>query len=118
MKKTVVHFEIGCSDIDKASRFYESVFDWKLEKHGDSAVIHTGGKDALPGHLNQLAPEEPQSYVTVYIETDTLKEDLEKIEANGGEIFVKPVTLPDGRKFAWFRDIAGNLIGLITPKEV
>ncbi|MEM6362281.1 MAG: VOC family protein [Bacteroidota bacterium] len=115
MKKTVVHFEIGCSDIEKTSEFYRAVFDWKLNKHGNSAIIDTGKEDALSGHINKLGPDDPQNYVTVYIETDSLHSDLKVIESNGGEVFVKPIKLPDGREFAWFKDVAGNLIGLITP---
>ena len=116
MKKTVVHFEIGCSDIEKTSTFYKTVFDWNLTQRGNAAIIDTGKEDSLSGHINQLGPEDPDNYVTVYIETDSLRSDLEAIELNGGEIFVKPIRLPDGREFAWFKDVAGNLIGLITPK--
>ena len=115
MKKKVVHFEIGCSDIEKTSEFYRAVFDWKLSRRGNSAIIDTGAEDTLSGHLNQLGPDDPQNYVSVYIETDSLAADLSAIEANGGEVFVKPIQLPDGREFAWFKDVAGNLIGLITP---
>ena len=115
MKKRVVHFEIGCSDFEKASNFYSTVFNWKLIQQGNSAIIETEYKDTLSGHLNKLGPEDPENYVTVYIETDSLYSDLEVITANGGEIFVHPVILPDGREFAWFKDVSGNLIGLITP---
>ena len=116
MKKTVVHFEIGCSDIEKTSEFYKVVFDWKLKKQGNSATIDTGKEDALSGHINKLRPDEPQNYVTLYIETDALNSDLKAIELNGGKILVNPIKLPDGREFAWFKDVAGNTIGLITPK--
>jgi len=115
MKKTVVHFEIGCSNLDKTSEFYKTIFGWNLNKHGNSALIDTGKKEALSGHINQFGPDDPKNYVTIYIETDSLHSDLEAIEFNGGEIFVRPTKLPDGREFAWFKDVAGNLIGLITP---
>ena len=116
MKRKIVHFEIGCSDIEQASEFYKSVFDWKLTRHGNSALIDTGSEDDISGHLNQLGPDDPQKYITVYIETDSIQADLDSVIANGGKIFVKPSPLPDGREFAWFEDIAGNLVGLITPK--
>ena len=45
--KTVVHFEIGCSDIDKTSEFYKAVFDWNLKKHGNSVAIDAGKEDVL-----------------------------------------------------------------------
>ena len=117
MKKTVVHFEIGCSDINKTSQFYEAVFDWNLKKQGNSATIDTGKEDALSGHINKLGPNEPENYVTVYIETDSLDSDLKAIESNGGKVLVKPIKLPDGREFAWFEDVAVNTIGLITPLQ-
>ncbi|MEM7108311.1 MAG: VOC family protein [Bacteroidota bacterium] len=115
MKKTVVFFEIGCSDLEKTSEFYKSVFNWNLKQQGNSAIIDTGDENAINGHLNKLAPDEPQKYITIYIETDTLAADLKVIEAKGGKVLVNPVQLPDGRKFAWFEDVAGNTVGLITP---
>ena len=116
MKKAVVHFEIGCSDIEKTSEFYRRVFDWDLIQQGNSAIIKSGKQDSISGHLNKLGPDEPQKYITVYIETDSLLRDLGAIESNGGKVLVKPIELPDGREFAWFEDIAGNTVGLITPK--
>jgi len=114
MKKTVVHFEIGCSDLKKTSEFYSKVFNWNLTQQGNSALIESGKSDAISGHLNKLGPDEAQKYVTVYIETDSLTSDLRAIEAHGGKISVKPIKLADGREFAWFEDIAGNTMGLIT----
>ena len=115
MKKTVVHFEIGCSDLAKTSEFYEAVFNWKLKRYGNSAIIDTEKEGALSGHLNKLGPEDLQNYVTVYIETDSLAADLEVIGSKGGKVLVGPTKLPDGREFAWFEDVAGNTLGLITP---
>ncbi len=115
MRKSVVHFEIGCSDIGKTLEFYKNIFDWNLKQQGNSAIIDTGREDAISGHINKLGPDEPQKYITVYIETDSLEADLKAIESNGGKILVNPVKLPDGREFAWFEDVAGNTVGLITP---
>jgi len=114
----VVHFEIGCSDLDQTAEFYQTVFGCELNRQGSVAIINTGKADAVSGHINQLGPDDPQNYVTVYIETDSLQADLKAIEANGGEVFLQPVQLPDGREFAWFKDVAGNLIGLISSFEV
>ncbi len=115
MKRPVVHFEIGCRDIDKTSDFYKSVFDWNFTKRGNSALIDTGEAGGLSGHINQLDPEELQNYVTIYIETDSIQADLALIEAHGGKIVVGPSKLADGKEFAWFKDLAGNIVGLLTP---
>ncbi|HVU94778.1 MAG TPA: hypothetical protein VHE34_06115 [Puia sp.] len=37
-----------------------------------------------------------------------------QIEGAGGKRVIGPVPLPDGKKFAWFRDPGGNTVGLIT----
>ena len=116
MRKAVVHFEIGCSNVSATTDFYKNVFDWEIVANGNSAIIDTGREDTIPGHINKLGPNDPEKYITIYIETDTLEEDLKAIETNGGKVLVKPIQLPDGRSFAWFEDIAGNTVGLITPK--
>ena len=116
MKRPVVHFEIGCSNMPETIDFYKKTFDWEIHENGSSAAINTGVQGSISGHLNQLTPPDPQKYVTVYIETDELDQDLERVVANGGKVFVKPAQLPDGRRFAWFEDTAGNLMGLITPQ--
>lgn len=116
MKKPVVHFEIGCSDIPETVEFYKDIFQWDITPQGNSAAIDTGKSGAIPGHINKLGPGEPQNYINIYIETDSLEADLASIEDKGGKKLVGPLTLPDGRSFAWFQDIAGNTVGLITPK--
>jgi len=115
MKRKVVHFEIGCSNIEKTAEFYQNVFDWKIEQKGNSATIISDQMDGISGHLNKLGADESQKYVTIYVETDSLETDLESIESNGGKVLVQPIKLPDSRSFAWFEDTAGNTIGLITP---
>lgn len=115
MAKPVVHFEIGCGDLHKTIEFYRDVFDWNISPTDHSAAIDTGGDTSISGHISKLGENEPQKYINIYIETDTIEEDLEMIESKGGKKMVGPVDLPDGRTFAWFQDIAGNTVGLITP---
>ena len=117
MNHKVVHFEIGCPDIRKSSEFYSAVFQWELTLQGKSAKINTSKSDSLTGHLNQLGPNEPENYVTIYIETDDIARNVRAIVENGGSIVVQPLKLSDGRSFAWFKDIGGNVIGLITRIE-
>ncbi len=115
MSKPIVHFEIGCSDLPETVAFYKKVFAWDITPGGNAATIDTGRKGAISGHINKLAPDEPRQYITIYIETDSIGKDLKAIESNGGKVLVPPIDLPDGRTFAWFQDVAGNTVGLITP---
>ena len=99
MKKAIVHFEIGCSNLPETVEFYKKVFGWNIVKEGNSAAIDTGRDGSIPGHINKLGPNEPQKYINIYIETNTLESDLQLIESNGGKILVQPIELPDGRFF-------------------
>ena len=113
MAKPVVHFEIGCDNLPETVEFYKNVFDWNIRPEGNSAMIEFDGNKGIPGHFTSLG-HEPRKYINIYIETDTIEEDLIAIESNGGKKLVGPIVLPDGRSFAWFQDVAGNTVGLIT----
>ncbi|MDH3712133.1 MAG: hypothetical protein OER04_19760 [Cyclobacteriaceae bacterium] len=116
MSKPVVHFEIGCDNLSQTAAFYRDVFDWSITPSGISAVIDAGTEKGIPGHITELG-HEPRKYINIYIETETIAEDLQVIESMGGKRLVGPIDLPDGRTFAWFQDVAGNTVGLITPMD-
>ena len=112
MKRPVVHFEIGCDNLDETSNFYEAVFGWSMEREGSSSRIEADS--GIPGHITELG-HDPRKYINIYIETDDIELDLNRVEANGGKRLIGPIDLPDGRTFAWFQDVAGNTLALITP---
>lgn len=114
MKKPVVHFEIGCDNLSKTLKFYREVFNWEIVEQGISASVDTGLDNGISGHITQLG-HEPHRYITFYIETDTLEEDLVKLQSLGGTKMLGPLPVPGGRRFAWFKDPVGNMVGLITP---
>jgi predicted enzyme related to lactoylglutathione lyase len=114
MSKPVVHFEIGCDNLSETVEFYKDVFNWIIIPNSNSATIETGKGGGIPGHITELG-HDPRKYINIYIETETLADDLKLIESKGGKKLVGPTDLPDGRTFAWFQDLAGNTIGLITP---
>jgi len=116
VKRPVIHFEIGCDDLEKTSTFYKNIFGWEATPNGEHSLgIETGG-EGIPGHFAQLAPDEAKRYINIYIETDTLEADLEAITAGGGKVIVPPVKLANGRTFAWFEDVSGNKVGLLSPE--
>ncbi len=113
--KPVVHFEIGCDNLPETANFYREIFNWNITADGNAATIDTGSERGVPGHLTRLG-HEPRNYINIYIETEDMVGDLDAIESKGGKRLVGPIDLPDGRTFAWFEDVAGNTLGLITPR--
>lgn len=107
----VVHFEIGCRDMAKTREFYKTVFGWEPDQFG---IINKDQLPGIPGHFVSLG-HEPHNYVLVYIRVDDINAYIGKINDAGGKKLVGPVTLPDGKQFAWINDAEGNLLGLITP---
>jgi len=116
MKHPVVHFEIGCRDKEKAKEFYEDIFGWNIFPEGPSLTIDTQTEKGVHGHITALG-HEPHNYINIYIEVENVKEQLDKIEEKGGKTWVGPIDLPNGQTFAWFTDLDGNIVGMITPEK-
>jgi predicted enzyme related to lactoylglutathione lyase len=109
----VVHFEIGCKDLEGTTAFYTGLFGWTATSVPQASLLDTHSTGGVPGHITALG-HEPRQYVTFYIQVDNITEVLPKIEAAGGKRVVGPIPLPDGKKFAWFTDPGGNMVGLVT----
>ena len=110
----VVHFEVGCKDLPKLKDFYSHVFGWTPTNMGPAENFNTNSSEGIQGHLTALG-HEPFNYVTFYIQVDDIQASLNEIANAGGKKILGPFPLPDKRKFAWFSDPEGNMIGLITP---
>jgi uncharacterized protein len=103
---SVVHFEIGGTDIAKSSAFYSALFGWKI-LNGPAKMIEGAG---LTGHLNALG-HEPSNYTVVYVGVDDIKNYIAKAEGLGAKTLVGPIAIPTGQ-FAWLSDPTGTTIGL------
>jgi predicted enzyme related to lactoylglutathione lyase len=109
MGRPVVHFEIGCRNLQKTQDFYSRMFDWKMQPMGPAAMI-TGETGGIAGHMSALG-HEPHHYTIFYVEVDDVGAYLKKAEALGGKTLVPPVKIPTGT-FAWMQDPEGNTVGL------
>jgi len=109
MGRPVVHFEIGCRNLQKTQEFYSQMFDWKPQLMGPAAMIaaEAGG---IGGHISALG-HEPHHYTIFYVEVDDVAAYLKKAETLGGKTLVPPVKIPTGT-FAWMQDPEGNTVGL------
>ncbi len=113
MPSPVVHFEIGCRDIEKAKKFYGALFGWQFEQYGPAAMVNPGAP-GIGGHLNSLG-HEPHHYVTIYAQVDDLQATLDKAAKLGGKTVVPPTEVPGMGHFAWLTDPDGSIVGLWKP---
>jgi predicted enzyme related to lactoylglutathione lyase len=110
-----VHFEIGSKDAAELSKFYSAVLGWKFQTAGAAAIVDNGGAGGPSGMLNALG-HPPDNYMIIYAEVDDIAAAITRAVDAGGSKIVGPAPLPDGRRFAWVRDTAGNVLGMLTPK--
>jgi predicted enzyme related to lactoylglutathione lyase len=117
MPNPIVHFEIGCRDREKSTSFYQQLFDWEMTSGPMSTDISTGldasTGTAISGHIVSLG-HEPFHYTNFYVGVSSVAEYLAKAESLGGKTLIPPIKLPNGSTFAWFSDIDGNTIGLLS----
>jgi len=113
MPSPVVHFEIGSKDTAATAQFYDSVFGWKTLDTGPARLVASGHEGGPTGMLNALG-HAPETYTLLYIQVEDIEAALARVREHGGHPLVGPIPLPDGRRFAWCQDSAGNTIGLLT----
>ena len=118
----VVHFHIPVDDMKRARKFYESVFDWKIEETGIGRNYHlvkTVDADEMgvpkePGAINGalFMRDEYAKAPSVVIAVDSIDEYIEKIEKKGGSVVLPKAPVEDFGMFAEISDTEGNVIGL------
>ena len=118
----VVYFEIPVIDMDRATKFYSTVFNFKF----DTAIIDNNEMALFPftqedsGISGALAKGEiykpTKDGVLIYFNTVNIDETLRLANANGGQILY-PKTDNGIGLVAEFEDTEGNRIALYQSKE-
>ena len=113
----VYYFEMPVEDFERATKFYESVFGWKVTKSdrpsGPYYSIKTGD-DSKPGiNGSFFKKEEGWSSVSNVINVDDIDACIAQLEKLGGEI-IFPKTVINGVGYlAYFKDTEGNTFGMM-----
>ncbi len=115
MGKPVVHFDIGCKNLETVTEFYCKLFDWSSSENGSlSQHISTNGGKGIDGAITSLG-HEPHNYVMMYMEVEDVAEYVKKTEDLGGKMLIPPTDVPEQGQFAWMTDPEGNMFGLWKP---
>ncbi len=112
----VVHFEINAENPDRAVKFYQNIFGWKINKWDgpmDYWLISTGDKEQ-PGIDGAIMKKtNPQATVYNTIDVSSVDEYVKKVVANGGKILVPKDAVPGVGYFSYCSDTEGNTFGLM-----
>jgi predicted enzyme related to lactoylglutathione lyase len=117
---TVQHFEIPADDVERASKFYTGVFEWKMQKLANpedpskdywffDTKYENGNKGIGGGLMKRQAPEHS---VTNYITVPSIDDYASKIEEAGGKVIMPKTEIPEMGFILVFLDTENNMFGL------
>ncbi|MDB4978381.1 MAG: Glyoxalase family protein [Candidatus Peribacteria bacterium] len=126
MSNPVIHFEIQADNIERAKKFYEEAFGWKVEQ---MMTKEQGGMDywglttrpeGQPGINGGLYQRPAQNEIHTYdctIQVEDLDMAVEAVKKSGGTITQEKSEIPGVGWFARALDTEGNKVGLMQPTE-
>lgn len=127
----VVHFEMPYENRDRAAKFYEEAFGWKMNKlgpeMGNYMLAETAETDEnrmvkTPGTINggfYKKTDDPSSHPpSIVIQVENLEEAMEKVEKAGGKIMNKPEDIPGIGRWVSFRDSEGTRASMMQPVKM
>ncbi len=116
MGAPVVHFEINVYKAKKAIEFYRRVFGWKIDKL-DRKFSHATVKKTGKGGINGGIAGTNSRGVTMYMQVKDIEATFKQVKKKGGKVTRKVMEIPGMGRIGWFRDPAGNELGLWTPRR-
>ena len=114
----VIWFEIPVDDPERAIKFYEDVFGWKIEKWDgpfDYWLITTGPDDE-PGINGAIMSKEMGEMVRDTIGVDSYDDFAKKIVKEGGTKLTEKMEIPKRGIMGSFKDTEGNIFAIMEPK--
>lgn len=125
MKKAAVWFEIYVDDIVRATKFYETVLETKLEELGDPSdqslkmMSFPGDMDSYGagGALAQMEGMKPGGNSTiVYFGCDDCAVEEARVEGAGGHVVKSKMNIGQYGFISLCTDTEGNMFGLHSMK--
>lgn len=115
-------------DTARVAKFYTNTFGWTMNQLGaemgnyllaGTTETDTSGMAKTPGAINggffQYKDEPGFQYPSVVIAVDDLKESIEKVKKEGGQIVGEPMQIPGIGLFVSIIDTEGNRVGMLQP---
>ena len=107
----ICYIEIPATDIPKSAQFYQQVFGWNTRERNDGSTAFDDTVGAVSGIWVTGRPPLNEPGLLVYIMVANAAATIDAIIVAGGEI-VQPVNPDEHEIFAFFRDPAGNMLGI------
>lgn len=113
----ICYVEIPAADVERSAEFYHETFGWPLRRHDDGTLAFDDTVGQVSGmFVTGRKPMGDAGIVISIMVTDAVAA-CGAIEAAGGTI-VRKVELEAPEKIAWFKDPAGNLMGIYEERAL
>jgi predicted enzyme related to lactoylglutathione lyase len=114
MANPIVHFEIPADDVQRARKFYEEAFGWKITDpwNMNYFLVETraDGEVGINGGL--MPRQNPGQPFMNYISVTDIDEACKKVENAGGTVVLPKREIAPGMGWiAAFKDTEGNILG-------
>ena len=108
--------DLMTSDTEKAKSFYNALFGWTYEtgdeeKYGGYITASKDGKLVAGIMQKQEDMGAMPDLWSTYLRTDDIKATTEAAAANGGQVFMEPMEVPEQGAMAMYGDSSGASIG-------
>jgi predicted enzyme related to lactoylglutathione lyase len=106
----IIWFEIPADEIDRAKKFYKSLFGWKIGPipgMSDYWHIDTGGADDSPDG-GMMVRKHPGQAITNYVWVPSVTKAAAKVVKLGGQVCVPKTEVPGMGYFAVCQDTENN----------
>jgi len=114
-KRNIVHVEIPAANVESTGQFYQRLFGWKIQPMPEmNYTMWEAGEGDEYGGFPGVSDDNPAGQVLIYIASDDIEEDLEKVVEMGGRVIHEKSEIPGMGWFGIFQDPTGNVIGLYT----
>jgi predicted enzyme related to lactoylglutathione lyase len=110
--------ELMTPDVPKAAEFYNALFGWTTETHGEGPGAYTEfklGGNSIAGAMNPPMPGIPPMW-GVYFTVDDCDAAVETVKSLGGAVMNGPMDIEPGR-FAVIADPQGAVFNVIKMNE-
>jgi predicted enzyme related to lactoylglutathione lyase len=119
---TIVHFDIGADNPERAKKFYEELFGWKIGTmpgfpgYYEIETADLNGRQGVGGGLTKR--ENPQQTgITNFIGVSSIDETVAKLNRLGGKLIQSKQPIPGYGYIALCTDTENNLFGLFQEDK-
>lgn len=118
----IIHFDISVNDMQRAKRFYEQLFGWKISQFPGSPVEYyyietqtATGEKGIGGGMSKR--EKAYQKITNFVQVDSIDDSLAQVKTLGGKIIEPKTAIPTVGYISVCEDTEGNIIGLIEEAK-